>query len=170
MRASGIRGESRGFLFALAQSGLAGAAGAAVLAPRSTFWSRGRLLRRRMNIFDQWIRANGERQLNRQGAKTPRGERDILFMSSRLLESCQGTPITRAYCPHMGRLVFRVRPLYRFVRERLTGLSRGGFTAQIEPQRHRGTETQRRHRDTEVAQRFRRWMGLCAAGSVRVSI
>ena len=69
--------------------------------------------------------------------------------------------ITRAYCPRMGRLVFRVRPLYRFVRERLTGLSKGGFTAQIEPQRHR---------DTERAQRFRRWMGLCAAGSVRVSI
>ena len=35
--------------------------------------------------------------------------------------------ITRAYCPRMGRLVFRVRPLYRFVRERLTGLSRGGW-------------------------------------------
>ena len=34
--------------------------------------------------------------------------------------------ITRAYCPRMGRVVFRVRPLYRFVRERLTGLSRGG--------------------------------------------
>ena len=48
--------------------------------------------------------------------------------------------ITRAYCPRMGRLVFRVRPLYRFVRERLTGLSRGGFTARIEPQRHRDTE------------------------------
>ena len=133
-----------------------------MLAPRSTFWSRGRLLRRQMNIFDQRIRANGERQLNRQDAKGIKRRKGYpLHVVPPARKVVKVHEITRAYCPRMGRLVFRVRPLYRFVRERLTGLSRGGFTAQIEPQRHR---------DTEVAQRFRRWMGFCAAGSVRVSI